>query len=487
MKVFQTTRAIILFVCLGLFCSAMKTPLADSETAATGSLPPIIFVEAPTIVPGKLTGRFPRGSHLARFRPGNPPKSAVNLTPGFFAAADPQVSFNATSILFSAQKTRGARWQIWEMKTDGSDMRQITHASADCFRPAYLPRNQIVFTMVSGKAAHQFSTIYVSQLSGAGPHPITFGPGDFQVETVLKSGRILVSAKSSLVGTAQGSNARVFYTLRPDGSGLSLFRRNRKPDAIRTGATELGDGTILFVKRYDPAGKETGGQLAWIQSGAMHNSVITQASSVFGSAHVLDGSRLIVGKEDSGPSAASSKYSLYTFNLATRTVGKAIYANAKLSAVDAVPLEPHPVPLYYRSILHPDRNYGRVVCLDSYISADAPHGRLTGHIARVRVIALQPDHKSERVLGDAPVESDGSFYIKVPADHPIRFELLDTRGDVMHAQKSWIWARTGEDVPCLGCHENKALVPADRWPLALKRLDAPIPVGVTSTKPSANH
>jgi len=85
------------------------------------------------------------------------------------------------------------------------------------------------------------------------------------------------------------------------------------------------------------------------------------------------------------------------------------------------------------------------------------------------------------------VESDGSFYIKVPADHPIRFELLSAKGAVIYAQKSWIWARTGEDVPCIGCHESKALAPGDNWPLALKRPDAPIPVGVAANALSARH
>lgn len=486
MKVFRTTRVYILIVCLGLFGSVLKTPPAESETTAAGPLPAIVFVEAPTVVPGELAGRFPRGSHLARIIRDNPSQSAVNLTPDLFAAADPQVSFDATKILFAAQKSRGVRWQIWEMNADGSGKRQITNSSSDCFRPAYLPKNQIVFTVVSGKGSRRSSAIYVAQDNGAGAHRITFGPGDFQVETVLRSGRILVSAKPSLVSSGQGSDARVFYTLRPDGSGLSLFRSNRKPDTISTGATELGDGTVLFVKRHDPAGMVTGGQLAWIKPGALHNSVITSPSSVFWSAHVLDGSRLIVAEEDPGTSASSAKFGLYFFNLATGKVGRAVYTNTKLSAVEAVPMEPHTAPLYYWSILHPDRNYGRVVCLNSYISADAPHGRLAGRIARVRVITLQPDHKSEKVLGEAPVESDGSFYIKVPADHPIRFELLDSKGGVVHAQKSWIWARTGEDVPCLGCHESKALVPADRWPLALKRPDAPIPVGVP-TKPSAQH
>lgn len=485
MNHFRMTRVIILFLCLGVVFGAAKTTL--TEPRAAGPLPAIIFVEAPIVAAGPLAERFPRGSHLARLKLGTQADSAVNLTPEFFATADPRVSFDASRVLFAGRKERTSRWQIWEMNADGSHQRQLTHCAGDCIQPAYLPRNQIVFTMVTSRGTQPASAIYVSQANGAGAHPITFGPGNFQVETVLRSGRILVSAKSSLVAGRQGSESRMFYTLRTDGSGLTPFRQESAPSFVRTGAMELDDGTVLFVKKQDPNDRVTGGELAWVRPGALHNSVMTAAGSGYWSAHALDGDRLVVARADSDSSGAAAKFGLYVLNLKTRSVEQTIYRSPKFSGVEAVPLEKRSVPLYYWSILHPDRDYGRVVCLNSYLSADAPHGSLAGHIAKVRVIALQPDHHTERSLGEAPVESDGSFYLKVPADTPIRFQLLSTKGEVVHQQKSWIWARTGEDVPCLGCHESKALVPEDRWPLALKRSDAPIPMGLPSKPQTARH
>jgi Hydrazine synthase alpha subunit middle domain len=483
MKHFRTIRAIILFLSLALILEAPTTTLTEPQTAATPPPPPIIFVEAPAVASGPLAERFPQGSRLARLVPASSPDSAINLTPEFFAAADPRVSYDAARILFAGRKERNSVWQVWEMSADGSNKRQLTSCATDCFQPAYLPRNQIVFTIVTGKGSQQISAIYVSEENGAGAHPITFGPGDFQVETVLRSGRILVSAKSTLVAGGQGSESRMFYTLRTDGSGLSPFRWNGAPNVVRTGAEELDDGTVLFVKKQNSAG----GELAWIRPGALHNAMITPPGSVYWSAHALDGNRLVVARAGEGSPGTAGKFGLYVFNLATRSIEKTLYRSPKFSGVEAVALEKRPVPLFYWSILHPDRDYGRVVCLDSYLSADAPGGRQVAHIARVRVIALQPDHHTERTLGEAPVESDGSFYIKVPADHAIRFELLGTKGEVIREQKGWIWARTGEDVPCLGCHESKALVPENRWPLALKRLDAPIPVGVPSNSQPAGH
>jgi hypothetical protein len=33
----------------------------------------------------------------------------------------------------------------------------------------------------------------------------------------------------------------------------------------------------------------------------------------------------------------------------------------------------------------------------------------------------------------------------------------------------------------VGCHENKAIAPENRWPLALKRFDTPTPLGLGPT------
>ncbi len=140
---------------------------------------------------------------------------------------------------------------------------------------------------------------------------------------------------------------------------------------------------------------------------------------------------------------------------------------------------PRPVPLLYPSILHLQSKTGRMLCLNAYPTLDAPNGKFVTVIAQVRVLTLGKDGR-ERILGNAPVEQDGSFYLTVPADTPVRFALLAKNGAVIHEQKSWIWARAGEDRGCAGCHENPALAPENHWPLALKRFDTPTPLGTAA-------
>ncbi|HET9099422.1 MAG TPA: hypothetical protein VFN62_03450 [Acidobacteriaceae bacterium] len=475
MKLLWTTLAAGLFLALCTLhgvSGAAASPVASVGPTHSPSHSAIVFVEAPVVTSTSLTQRFPQGSRLVRMTAGNAPASAVPLTRDFFAVADPQVSFDGSRILFSAQRAKGESWQIWETTANGSGLRQITQGAGNCLEPKYLPQNRIVYTFISGHGTLRGSAVYVSRMDGTNAHPITFGPGNFQVESVLRSGRILVSAESMLVlGAAK--QLRTLFTLRPDGSGLALLRADATANKNRSGGIELADGTIVFL---ETAGKSVGGQLSWIRQGALRASTITKPPSVYASAEHLQGKTLIVASKNSAQ-PKNHNFNLYTFDLATKSVGSLLYRNANASSVEGVPLVTHKLPLIYWSILHPTAKTGRILCLDSYISQDVASGRLAGRIARVRVLMLEQPGNRERIVGDAPVESDGSFYATVPADEPIRFELLGAKGEILHAQRSWIWVRNGEDRGCQGCHDSPALAPANHFPMALRRFDTPTPLG----------
>lgn len=442
----------------------------------------IVFVQAPVITTGDLRARFPEGSRLVRLE-SSARREVANLTPNFFAAADPQVSFDGKKILFTGQKQSASHWQIWEMNADGSGERQITRCEADCLRPAYLAREGIIFTVVGDKDGNTSSQIHVAKLDGSEDHPITFGPGNFQVETVLKDGRILVSAASPLVPGLKGSSG--LYTLRHDGSSLASYRCEHQQAAVRAQAAELDDGSLVFIKNTGEREK-VGGELAMIRPGALHNSTLSPLAPVAWSPSKLAGERLLVARKNPQAPASPEKFSLYTYDAARGAFGGLVYEDSKLSSVEAVPVVAHAVPRWYWSTLKPESKEGYFICLDSYHSLDAPHGRLTANIARVRVLMFEETTGQERVLGEAPVETDGSFFIAVPADRPVRFELLDPAGNVIRAQKSWIWSRPGEEHGCVGCHEDKSVAPINRWPLTLRRFDTPTRLGVEAQTAAAH-
>lgn len=473
-------------IAAGTRADSQSPPAAKPETQAAASHSsiasqqlPIVFVQAPVIATNGLLNRFPQGSRIVRTTSGPQAGRVVNLTPEFFAAADPQVSFDASRVLFAAQSQSGGRWQIWEMRADGSAKRQVTHLDADCFRPFYLAHEEFAFTVLASKVERGASQVYVAKLDGTEAHPISFGPGNFQVETVLKDGRILVSAGSPLVpGTADSGE---LYVMRHDGTGLQSLRCEHSHPARRAQASELADGSIVFVKN-PPTSAAVGGELAMIRRGALHNSSLSPQAAVSWSPRPLEANKLIVAR--SNAPTAKPKFDLYAFDAASGKFGGPIYQDPSLSSVQASPVAARAVPRWYWSTLNPQAKAGYFVCLDARQSADEPDGRIATPLTRVRVLILEGN--KERLLGLAHVEADGSFYIAVPPDQPVRFELLDANGAVVRAQRSWVWARPGEERGCVGCHEDKSIAPENRWPLALKRFDTPTQLGVEAELKAAH-
>jgi len=248
---------------------------------------------------------------------------------------------------------------------------------------------------------------------------------------------------------------------------------------------------VVFVKTR--AERQAGGELAVFRQGSPHNSPLGSASEVYGSPRRWNGDALIVAKQqpsstghgtdhgtDHGTGHGGGRFDLYSFDVAHGRTGEALFADPAFSSLDAVPVASHTPPRWYWSILNPQLKTGYFVCLDSRLSLNAAGGRFSSNIVKVRVLTLDASSGSERLLGEAPVESDGSFYIAVPPDQPVRFETIDAGGKLVYAQKSWIWSRSGEERGCVGCHDDKAVAAENTWPLALKRLDTPIRIGLES-------
>ena len=75
------------------------------------------------------------------------------------------------------------------------------------------------------------------------------------------------------------------------------------------------------------------------------------------------------------------------------------------------------------------------------------------------------------VLGEVPVEKDGSAYFEAPTGMPIYFQALDERGMAIQSMRSATYVHPGEMLTCIGCHESKHEAPNPRstQPLAMRR------------------
>jgi hypothetical protein len=479
MFVFRRALAPCLFAVI-ILASEVATGAPPSAAASPAAHPDLILVQAPVIRPGPLSARFPKGSRLVRLPAAG--ASPENLTPHLFAAADPEVSFDGSKVLFAAKRDPAAVWQIWEMNVDGSQQRQLTHCPSDCLRPAYLAHGEIVFTAESTAAWGRTTQLYVSNGDGSGAHPITFGPGDFRLETVMENGRLLVSARSPLLPSHTGEISRGLYTLRIDGSGLAVFRDEHQPHTVRADAQEMADGSVVFVKSHNSPARLVG-ELTIIHRGAVHNSPLGSPPVFVTEPRTLSANELLVARPVAASRTGKGKLALYAFDTARGRFVGLIYKDPKFSSLAAVPVAAHPVARWYWSTLNPALRAGYFICLDSHL-AEVPLGRLTASVSKLRVLSLDPKTNREHSLGEAPVEKDGSFYIAVPPDVPLRFELLDAHGRVIRAQHSWIWSRSGEEHGCVGCHEDRSIAPPNRWPLALRSFNTPTKLGVVASAPA---
>jgi hypothetical protein len=83
--------------------------------------------------------------------------------------------------------------------------------------------------------------------------------------------------------------------------------------------------------------------------------------------------------------------------------------------------------------------------------AVAPPGNMMG----LRSAIGETDFEQQQILGYAPIEPDGSFKLKVPADTPLGLVVVDAKGRGIQTHLNWIQVRPGERRTCDGCHSPR--------------------------------
>lgn len=79
--------------------------------------------------------------------------------------------------------------------------------------------------------------------------------------------------------------------------------------------------------------------------------------------------------------------------------------------------------------------------------------------------------ENKRILGEVPVESDGSANFEVPSGTFVYFQLLDKDKKMVQSMRSGTMLMPGEINGCIGCHEDRLSVPVHsaNYPVALRK------------------
>jgi hypothetical protein len=65
------------------------------------------------------------------------------------------------------------------------------------------------------------------------------------------------------------------------------------------------------------------------------------------------------------------------------------------------------------------------------------------------------EHEGAAILGDAPVEADGSWAALIPANVPVHVQPIDKFGLALVNEPVWFSGKKGESRFCGGCHESR--------------------------------
>lgn len=407
--------------------------------------------------------RYPRQSRIVALDLKEPGGTLKVLTDEFYSARAPEISYDGKRLLFTGQRQEDDPWQIWEMRWGNLQTRQVTSGYYGCTDPTYLPDGRIVFSSLgverpaenNGEVAY---ALYTCALDGSEVKRITFHPHQDFAPTVLQDGRILFI--SWQVYPLPGASALLIA--RSDGTGIELFYQNQQGGHQSSRAWETKDGQVVFVESNES--NLVAGKLIAVYLKRPLHSRVNLASGIEGNFHSvfpLPSGKLIVSYRPSGADC----YALYEFDPEEGRPGRLIYSDPDYHALEPVIAVEHPKPKSLPSIVNEQKKTGWMFCLNANFSDQQEASSLTPPSRSKWVVVLG----NQGVLGEVPLEEDGSFYIEIPADTPLRLQTVDKDGLVVRGPSAWIWVRPNEHRGCIGCHEDRELAPENRVPLAVTK------------------
>jgi hypothetical protein len=432
-----------------------------------------------TRIPGTLkninfiTGdswRFPGQAQLVildREKTGTEP---TVLTPGFYSAAYPDVSYDGKFLLFAGQLKKDEPWRIWELNLRNLKTRVVTPMGGKCSDPVYLPGNRLVFTRsTENDSLKAISSLYTCNLDGTDIRRITFNPGAYFASNVLKDGRIITTARQ--IFPEKGRQESV--AMRPDGTKADMFYLPGQISAICSRQRETTDGKIVFSESLNGNGED--GSLISVNYNRPLHTRTNLSSDITGNFisvfPALSGKILVCYRK-----SVSDSYGLYEFDPLTKSLGQPVYENREYNILDVVVAGIHARPRKLPSEVDMHVKTGLLLCQDINVLYPSESGKNGKKAVSIEILGL------DRSLGIVKVEHDGSFYLKPLCDTPFRIRTLDENGKIVSGPCSWIYLRPNERRGCVGCHEDPELSPENRIPFSVKKNPVIVPVHIDKVK-----
>jgi formylglycine-generating enzyme required for sulfatase activity len=432
------------------------------------------------------------------------------LTPVFHPeegrfVGDVDLHFNADRLLFSMRDDR-QRWQVFEMRVDGTGLRQLTgeQPDVDSYDACYLPSGNIAFTSTACFAgvpcvygSSHVANLYVMDAGGKNIRQLCFDQEHDWCPTVMHDGQLLYT-RWEYTDTPH-SNTRLLFQMNPDGTEQteyygsnsywpnSFFYTRPIPGHATKVVSVIGGhhdhprmGELVI---FDPARgrREAGGAVQRIPGYAkkvapiISDGLTKESWPKFLHPYPLSEKHFLVSCKPT-PEALWGVYLVDVFDNSML-----IKELPDFALLEPVPLRATPTPpviaekvdlaskdatIYISDIYHGDglrgipRDTVKSLRIFTYHYAYQEMGGLLG------VIGMDGPWDIKRVIGTVPVLEDGSAKFHVPANTPISIQPLDEEGKALQLMRSWATAMPGEVVSCAGCHASPNAAPPTRQTLA---------------------
>gem|GEM_PF-1983104 len=427
--------------------------------------------------------------------------SARVVSSGFACATDPAFDHTGTQLLFSGARQSGDRLQVWHVASAGAEPSRAFQLDADCLRPRFLADRRIAFASNRDSTYEEHGGAFALSIYAAGVDRqsitrLTHNPSSEFDPVVLPDGRILFSSWQHVGNYYWPSGNVALLLTNSDGTGVFPLTGNHREPRLKRRAAFVPPDRIVFVQADETSDLGTGALVATSLNDAFapYSTLVSARDYEVHSAAPLSDGRLVVSAKPTN--RANATFALYTWSEGGLTP---LYDDAQMDELMPAVGAAVPAPERRISTVDPDKAFGHLTILNVFetdrenavpLSADT--------VAAVRVIEgmpLRDQHDGAtpfvsvpgrdgeplanpagatgyipgRILGEIPPAADGSVHMKVPADRPLRIQLIDRDGFAVMNERAWFWVRPGERRLCIGCHENRELSAYNVAPLAAKR------------------
>ena len=392
----------------------------------------------------------------------------------------------------------------------------LSNASqVDDMDPQYLPNGQVMFTSTRSGILDEYERrqsplLRVGDRLSNGTlgniRQVSFNQSHDTNPIVMSSGKVVFSRWEHL----GGPNKFPLFVMNPDGSRLFVFYGNHSPSQsgsrVFLEPRELSDGGLVcsVMERNSPFEggaialidiSKSDDNLTWVTpTTAPFNNTGRSTSALYKTPYpILDGNdeKILFAMSpipiDNGSNDRTADYGIYVMDKDGNNV-KLLYNDPAYNEYDAVPVAkredlpggvPRVIPMdpnVAEGLANGDQTgiffdgnvYDRATT-DGQTRPDANFQNddgSTGQARFLRVLEAVPlprggntqigntEFEKQRVVGYAPIRSDGSFAVRVPANRSLHMQTLDQNGMMLVNQLTWVQVMPGERRLCTGCHDS---------------------------------